>query len=268
MRFVVYDMRRSAMSRRGATGVLVAVVISVAACDALSPSPATPPTPTGSVTDVEGIYPTIVIGKQEWMVENLKTATYNDGTPIPNVTDADTWANLSLSGAYAWYDNDDVANKDLYGALYNFFAVSTGKLCPTGWAMPSRDNWGALTDSLGGGGVAGGPMKEPGTAHWQAPNAGATNLSGFSALPGGRRYIDGSFDSLGLYALWWTSEDKLISLPATAYFWDATYQLASSGGAEAQVTNGPLRALLPQRELTIAGSPPSMERHREETART
>ena len=220
--------------------LLFALVLTVAACDVLSSAPPVPPTPTGSVTDVEGnVYPTIVIGKQEWMVLNLKTTTYNDGTPIPNVTDAATWANLDLSGAYAWYDNDAVANEALYGALYNWYAVDTGKLCPAGWAMPSQDNWGALADALGGDVGAGGPMKEPGTVHWQAPNAGATNLSGFTALPGGRRYIDGSFDSKGQAALWWTSEDVLISLPADARFADVSSELPSAGtSGEAQVTNG------------------------------
>ena len=119
------------MSRSVVIGLLAGVVAAVMGCvDIGSSAPPVPPMPTGSVTDVEGnVYPTIVIGKQEWMVLNLKTTTYNDGTPIPNVADGPTWANL-VTDAYAWYDNDAVANEALYGALYNWYAVDTGKLCP------------------------------------------------------------------------------------------------------------------------------------------
>ena len=239
----VYDMQRSVMSRKGAIGaigVLVAVVVAFTAsgCVGQPYVPPVPPMPTGSVTDVEGnVYPTIVIGTQEWMVENLKTTTYSDGAPIPNETDGTTWSNLPTD-AYCWYDNDDVANKDLYGALYNWFAVDKGKLCPTGWAVPARDSWGALADALGGDVVAGGPIKEPGTVHWQAPNAGATNLSGFSALPAGMRNVAGSFDQMGQVALWWTSEDRLISLPATAYFWFVNYMNTAAISSDAPLTAG------------------------------
>jgi uncharacterized protein (TIGR02145 family) len=229
------------MSRSGATGLFVAgvvvVAVAVASCGGQAATPGPPPVPTGSVTDVEGnVYPTIVIGKQEWMVENLKTATYNDGAPIPNATDITSSAGL-ISDAYTWPDND-VANKDVYGALYNFFVVQLGKLCPVGWAMPSNDDWGALVDSLGGNGVAGGPLKESGTDHWQAPNAGATNQSGFSALPGGERDPAEFFFYRGQNAFWWTSEDKLGSLPATAYFWQVSYDLTSSVGGEAAYPTG------------------------------
>jgi uncharacterized protein (TIGR02145 family) len=227
------------MSRSVVIGLLAGVVAAVMGCvDIGSSAPPVPPMPTGSVTDVEGnVYPTIVIGKQEWMVLNLKTTTYNDGTPIPNVADGPTWANL-VTDAYAWYDNDAVANEALYGALYNWYAVDTGKLCPAGWAMPSQDNWGALADALGGDVGAGGPMKEPGTVHWQAPNAGATNLSGFSALPAGMRNVAGSFDQMGQVTLWWTSDEKLISLPRTAYFQDASYMNTATISAESPLTAG------------------------------
>ena len=142
------------------------------------------PIVTGTMTDIEGnVYPTVIIGKQEWMAANLKTTTYNDGTPIPQVTDASAWSSILLGGAYSWYDND-LANKEVYGALYNWSTVETGKLCPTGWDVPVSENWGALTDYLGGKDalgqnldgkvVAGGKLKEKGTLHWQSPNTGAT----------------------------------------------------------------------------------------------
>lgn len=193
--------------------------------------------PTGSVTDVEGnVYPTIKIGQQEWMVENLKTTTYNDGTPIPNVTDMSAWANLA-SDAYSWFDND-VSNKDLYGALYNWSAVNKKTLCPTGWAIPSSDSWGVIVSTEGGKSVAGGRMKEVGTKLWQAPNAGATNQSGFSARPAGARFLDGSFVYKGQYAFWWCSDEKLLSLPATAWFWNVSAADTASTGGQSQLPMG------------------------------
>jgi len=215
----------------------VLAVALLPACGGCEPKAPAMAMPTGTVTDVEGnVYPTIKIGQQEWMVENLKTVTYNDGTPIPNVTDMSAWANLTAD-AYSWYDND-ISSKDVYGALYNWYAVNTKKLCPTGWAMPSSDTWGALANSLGGKTVSGGRMKEAGTARWQAPNAGATNQSGFSARPAGARYLDGSFIYRGQFAFWWCSDAKLLSLPATAWFWDVTNNTTDSGGAQSQYPFG------------------------------
>ena len=193
--------------------------------------------PTGSVTDIEGnVYPTIKIGQQEWMVENLKTTTYNDGTSIPNVTDKSAWASLS-SAAYSWVDND-VASKDVYGALYNWHAVGTNMLCPAGWSIPSSDNWGPLVNTEGGKAVAGGRMKEVGTTLWQAPNAGATNASGFSARPAGDRELDGSFVYKGQNAFWWCSDEKVLSLPAEAGFWQVSSANASSVGGQSQLPTG------------------------------
>jgi uncharacterized protein (TIGR02145 family) len=133
-----------------------------------------------TVSDVEGnVYKTVTIGNQVWMAENLKTTKYNDGT---NITMAA--GNLPTTEAYFYYDND-ISNKDIYGALYNWYAVNTAKLCPTGWHVPNNAEWQTLTDYLGGFYVAGGKMKEEGYNHWLAPNTGATNESGFTALPGG-----------------------------------------------------------------------------------
>jgi uncharacterized protein (TIGR02145 family) len=160
---------------------------------------------TGTVTDAEGnIYKTVTIGTQTWMAENLKTTKYNDGTTIPLVTDGTAWGALSTPG-YCWYGNNAATYKATYGALYNWYTVNTGKLCPTGWHVPTDEEWITLTDYLGGASVAGGKLKELGTVHWASPNAGATNATGFSALPGGYRYDYGPFNYIGSNGSWWTS---------------------------------------------------------------
>ncbi len=139
------------------------------------------------ITDIEGnLYKAITIGTQTWMAENLKTIRYNDGTTIPLVTDASIWADLSTP-AYCWYDNDESTYKSTFGALYNWYAVNTGKLCPIGWHIPTDAEWTKLLTYLGSENVAGGKLKETGTTHWNSPNTGATNESGFTAFPGGIR---------------------------------------------------------------------------------
>jgi uncharacterized protein (TIGR02145 family) len=158
-----------------------------------------------TVTDIEGnVYHTVTIGTQVWMVENLKVSKYNDGTAIPLVTDGAAWSNLTTPG-YCWYYNDTTTNKNTYGALYNWYTVNTGKLCTTGWHVPSNDEWFVLTDYLGGESVAGGKLKETGTIHWKSPNTGATNESGFTALPGGLRGGNGVFDNNRFDGYWWSS---------------------------------------------------------------
>ena len=98
------------------------------------------------VTDVDGnSYNTVVIGTQTWMAENLKTTRLNDGTSIPLVTSSTTWGTLSTP-AYCWYNNDEATNKVTYGALYNWYTAKSGKLCPSGWHIPSDDEWTTLTD--------------------------------------------------------------------------------------------------------------------------
>ncbi len=102
-----------------------------------------------SIADIEGnVYMTIQIGSQTWMAENLKTTLYNDGTVIPNVTDDTQWVNLQ-TGAYRWYMNDEEEYKDRYGALYNWYTVRNGKLCPAGWHVPGDEEWKKLEMELG-----------------------------------------------------------------------------------------------------------------------
>ena len=163
---------------------------------------------TGTINDIDGnTYSTIGIGSQIWMAENLKTTKYNDGTDIPLVTDSTEWMAL-LTPAYCWYNNDASAYKDPYGALYNWFtldAASNGgkNACPIGWHLFWND-WGILFDYLGGyDGFAGGKLKESGTTHWNTPNTGATNETGFTALPGGDRY--NGFGGIGTDGNYWSS---------------------------------------------------------------
>jgi uncharacterized protein (TIGR02145 family) len=163
---------------------------------------------TGTIRDVEGNeYKTITIGTQTWMAENLKTITYNDGTPIPQVSDATAWSTLSTP-AYCWYNNNEAINKNIYGALYNWYTVNTNKLCPIGWHVPSYDEWTAMTNYLGGWFIAGDKLKESGTMHWYTPNNGATNETSFTAFPGGYRYYGGSFLSINLNGTWWGSAEN------------------------------------------------------------
>jgi uncharacterized protein (TIGR02145 family) len=151
------------------------------------------------ITDGDGnVYTTVTIGTQVWLKENLRTTRYNDGTSIPNETGED-WEVL-MTPAYCWF-SDQIANMDVYGGLYNYFAVQTGKLCPSGFHVPSRGEVLILTDFLGDN--AGGKMKS--VTLWNAPNEGATNSSGFTALPGGMRATD--FIHNGMYAYFWTSTD-------------------------------------------------------------
>lgn len=163
----------------------------------------------GSLTDLEGnIYKTIQIGTQIWMAENLKSALFKDGTIIPHATDKNAWGNLSTPG-FCWYNNDVVSNRDVYGGLYNWYAVNTTKLCPTGWHVPSETEWTVLRTFLGGQAIAGGKLKETGMTHWVSPNFGATNESGFAALPGGNRGDGTTYDFFNLYYIgtWWSSSE-------------------------------------------------------------
>jgi uncharacterized protein (TIGR02145 family) len=175
-----------------------------------------------TVKDIDGnVYKTIVIGNYKWIAENLKTTTYNNGTAIPLVTGNSAWSSLS-SGAYCWY-NDNDSNADTYGALYNWYAVKTGNLCPDGWRVPSDKEWKFLegyVDSLYGvddpvwdrsglrGYNAGKHLKA--TSGWRLSGNG-TNDFGFSALPAGER-LTGFNNTVGSSGFWWScTEDTLSS---------------------------------------------------------
>jgi uncharacterized protein (TIGR02145 family) len=159
-------------------------------------------------------YNTVVIGSQVWMAENLKTVTYTGGAPITNITGDGAWAldSVAMTPAYCWY-NDDISNKDSHGALYNFWAVNTGDLCPTGWHVPSDADFkvlesflgvsNATIDAYGWRGINQGAQLKS-TTGWDTPNG--TNTSGFNAVPGGYRYYKtGTSNNLTTIAFYWTS---------------------------------------------------------------
>lgn len=160
-----------------------------------------------TVTDVEGnVYHEISIGPQTWMVENLKTTKFRNGDPIPNVTDNTAWENLT-NGAYCVYNND-AANITTFGMLYNWYAVNDSrKIAPDGWHIPTDAEWSALRSYLGGATVAGGKLKSTGTVNWDTPNTGASNSSGFSAMPGGYRYYGATFGGVAMAGYWWSATE-------------------------------------------------------------
>jgi uncharacterized protein (TIGR02145 family) len=168
------------------------------------------------IRDIDGnVYTSVLIGDQIWMVENLQTTKFNDGSPIPHITDSAEWRNNNTP-AYCWYDNKKIEYQYPYGALYNWYAVNTNKLCPTGWHVPSAKDWSDLSDFLGGQAIAGSQLKEVGTKHWCEPNSDATNQTGFTAVPGGTRSSTGEFfargyfygySDCGVYGDWWTSTE-------------------------------------------------------------
>lgn len=176
----------------------------------------------GTVKDADGNkYNTVKIGNQVWMVENLKTTKYNDGTEILNVTSDTQWANLT-TGAYCNYDNLE-SNAEIYGRLYNWYAVNTGKLAPAGWHVPTDDDWTILENYLIANGYNyDGTLDEDKIAkslcaktNWELSDEAGTpgaapennNSSGFTALPGGGRYGSGGFDGIGQDGNWWSSTE-------------------------------------------------------------
>ena len=158
-----------------------------------------------AATDADGnVYTSVTIGTQEWMTENLRTSKYSDGTAIPNVKDDTQWSNLSTA-AWCHYDNDSSQYESTYGKLYNWYAVETGKLCPTGWHVPTDAEWTILTDYLtanGHNGTEGDALKA--TSGWASGGNGTDNY-GWLGLPGGSRSFNGNFYSIGNYGYWWSS---------------------------------------------------------------
>jgi uncharacterized protein (TIGR02145 family) len=166
----------------------------------------------------------VTIGTQIWSTSNLDVTNYRDGTPIPQVSDPSLWGNLT-TGAWCYYNNDPTTGTT-YGKIYNWYAVAgihdndpntpNKSLAPTGWHVPSDTEWNTLINFLdpnANGGltvpnVAGSAMKAIGTTHWFSPNTGATNSSGFTGLPGGYRFVDGSYAGLGINGYWWSSSEN------------------------------------------------------------
>jgi uncharacterized protein (TIGR02145 family) len=159
----------------------------------------------GTISDQEGNkYKTIQIGNQTWMAENLRTTKYRNGITINNITDNTQWQN-TITGAYCDYENK-TSNICPFGRLYNWYAVTNiNQLCPSGWHVPSTEEWTILETYLGGNNNAGIELKSTGNKYWQGSNTGANNNTGFSALPGGYRIIHGEFYDMGARGYWWTS---------------------------------------------------------------
>jgi uncharacterized protein (TIGR02145 family) len=157
-----------------------------------------------TVTDIDGnVYNTVTIGDQVWMAENLCVTRYRNGDTIANVRSNEEWSNLE-GGAYCNY-NDDTSAAHLYGRLYNWYAVNDPRnIAPEGWHIPNPDEVTTLMTHLGGDTVAGARLKESGIRHWLFANGAATNESGFSALPGGYRFYEGTFHTCGSNGYWWS----------------------------------------------------------------
>jgi uncharacterized protein (TIGR02145 family) len=170
----------------------------------------------GNMKDQEGnTYKTVTIGSQVWMAENLRTMVYRNGDPITNISDDIQWKNLT-SGAYCCYDNS-TKNSKIYGCLYNWYALNDNRnIAPVGWHVPSDSDWKTLTDYLGGVNESSVKLKETGINHWRS-ETGATNESGFTALPGGYRGqitfggadLGYNYAWQGTFCFWWTSTDTL-----------------------------------------------------------
>lgn len=167
------------------------------------------PIDTNTVTDIDrNTYKTVTIGTQVWMAENLMVSRYNDGSSIANLTDNTLWSG-AVYGAWSYYNNDYQYATD--GRLYNWYAVSTGKLCPTGWHVPTHAEWTALTDYLAANGHSGAEGKAlKATTGWDSNGYGTENGTdnyGFHALPGGGRDYDGNFGRIGQAGYWWSSSE-------------------------------------------------------------
>jgi uncharacterized protein (TIGR02145 family) len=172
-------------------------------------------------------YKTVKIGNQTWMAENLRTTRYRNGDLIPNVTSNSDWGNLT-SGAYCYFDN---TLNTVYGKLYNWYAVTdTRNIAPEGWHVPTDAEWKTLADFVGG--DAGGKLKETGAIHWRIPNTGATNESGFTALPAGLRLgYDGTFVELGSLSDFWSSTQ----FGNISYAWDFRLAYNNTGSHRANI---------------------------------
>lgn len=172
--------------------------------------------------DIDGNkYDIVTIGTQVWLKQNLNTSRYNNGIPIPNVTDNAAWTGLS-NGARCYYNNDSATYASTYGALYNWYTVNTGNLCPNGWHVPSNGELSVLESFL----VIniGGKLKEIGNLHWNSPNDFATNESEFTALPIGCRTNGGNFLFIGTSGYFWSSTER-------DFYEGRNYELYYSSGA-------------------------------------
>jgi uncharacterized protein (TIGR02145 family) len=194
------------------SGVILLIFITYS-CKKDNPSPVDYTGQIGTVNDIDGnSYPTIGIGSQIWLAENLKTTKYSNGDLIGTTTG-------SINGKYQWAYDDNESNVAIYGRLYTWYAATDSRnVCPTGWHLPTDSEWSTLTIFLGGDeSIAGCKLKETGTTHWRSSNNLVTNESGFTALPGGCRAWD-DFYNVGSSGYWWSS-----TAPTTSSFYRHIY---------------------------------------------
>lgn len=166
------------------------------------------------IMDIDGnTYKVIMSEEGVWMAENLKTTRFNDGKAIPqnkNKVAWEAWSSVK-SPMYGWHSSDP-KYRETYGAMYNWHAVGTGKLCPKGWHVPTEKEWNDLMDYAGSSQKSGdnpSKLKESGTTHWKSPNKGAANAIHFNALPAGEVSYFNTDEEPGTMTTWWTSSEDL-----------------------------------------------------------
>ena len=196
---------------------------------------------TGSgVTDIDGnSYPTVINGTQEWMAANLAVTRFSNGDLIPEVTDNAQWVGASTP-AWCYLDNN-AANNVVFGKLYNGpVSIDSRNVCPTGWHVPSNNDWQTLITTLGGASVAASAMRttgtiQDGTGFWPYDNVISNNISGFSAQPGEFRNIDGTFPDQVVGAIWWSNTP----LTATTQYTVGVYSFSNTAfNNDLPLTNG------------------------------
>lgn len=176
------------------------------------------------VTDADGNnYYAVMIGTQTWMAENLKTTRYRNSELISTTIPPSYNISNETNPKYQWAYNGDEGNADIYGRLYTWDVITDNRnVCPSGWHIPTNAEWATIASAMGDITLAGGKLKETGLTHWISPNTGATNETGFTALPAGIRSPSGTFAGLGYSTQWWSStEDPTYG----AWEWEVTYYL-------------------------------------------
>jgi len=211
------------------------VIVILLLCCLVAEMQAQTDTTINTVTDIDGnTYRTVVIGTQTWMVGNLKTTRYRNGDSICTTNPATLDINPEVEPKYQWSYNGDESNVSTYGRLYTWYAVTDSRnVCPTGWHLPTDEEWTTLTTFLGGESVAGGKIKETGITHWPSSNTEATNESGFTALPSGYRDLNGEFSFIHSFGYWWSSTEST-TIYAQLRFVYSSFSNVYNGGSYKQ----------------------------------
>jgi uncharacterized protein (TIGR02145 family) len=205
------------------------------------------PVTGGTVTDIDGnVYQTVTIAGQTWMIDNLRTTRYNDGTAIPLVTDSASWSTLKTQG-FCWYNNDEASAKAKnYGALYNWYAVDSYKLAPSGWHIPTADEWATLEANVSKYYYRSGSLSKilASTVGWETTTSSSTigsdltknNSSGFNGIPGGMRADSTAFFKSGKeQGIWWCSNSYDTE---KAWSWSLVYNLTTVERAAKSMESG------------------------------